>query len=764
MSRLTKWSFAQFNQLKNLHKASNFANNSNIKLFSNSAIISLVHINYEEPIMIYSSLNQISKNKNCNYANKNPQFNLDHGAANSCCINNINPIQLLNQKNEDNIKNINQNQKIEKKSQKISLNFHINNIYIPFFHDGISISKFIGKGKYFIVGNKNSQLFYIYENFPATNLKHNYDISPRHSAFQNKISYSVFRGVTKGVINNIDLSPCKKFLTISSNKGTFHLFSIPEKNEQINENSSLFNYEFYDEENNKIINAKNIEKIKYSGFIDNCVNYTFKTSSKLLSNFRIDLDTIDNDIKKNIVKTNLQKTLNANLLLNFSEYNSAISVHLIHSEAYSSNSSDDRELYSSFITEMTSFNQHNNPRKNSGYNGSRNENSEFHNLNSFLYKKVISNNKSNSFSNRSSSNNHKTKSFNFDKRKEIIYQIKKIDLNDSLLRINIHNTSTTFSSFRHSDAHMTTTLDDPNYISEKIKEINLNYKNLLHKIKLNYFKVRTNLKQFIDWETTTKNIPTLQLHPLFSFNYYKKNSGYYSNTNNSNTGNNRSLHCHNPNNNNLFLQRNSKNTQNANNISLFENKNSGNIHKNGINLSNSNNSVSNTTSANNINGSLDNKKNVANTNNQEKKFSQENDVSNKNLNLEMIIYSNDDKMENLDFNKNNIFSKQKIKNSTIIYNKDTLINRNIIKREKFTKLKAKSKENNKEKPNNIKENKRKSINLKYKKYEKDISINSSSYSLGSSLEKNKLKIFIEHDAQVLCKEYEQYVFFYNILS
>ena len=138
---------------------------------------------------------------------------------------NINPLHIL--------KNNNKKIYADSEKPKFYLNYSSYNINIPFFNEGISNLKFLHNGKYFIVGNKNSQMFYIYENFPSSNLKYENEKPAKKNIFQNKIVYSIFRGITKGTINNIDLSTCGEFLVISSNKGTFHIFSIPKKNSQI---------------------------------------------------------------------------------------------------------------------------------------------------------------------------------------------------------------------------------------------------------------------------------------------------------------------------------------------------------------------------------------------------------------------------------------------------------------------------------------------------------------------------------------------------
>jgi len=745
MSKFTNWSFSQINDFKNLHQASSISNNNNLKLYSNSSIITIIYFNYDE--IQEASESNSNYNANCTNIHNTNNINNYHNT-------NVNNNSNSNQPANKSIKPIKSESKKEKEEkqqrQKITLNYFLNNVNIPFFNDGIGSLQFLNKGKFFIVGNKNSQMFYIYENFPASNLKHDTDMQAKRSVYRNKISYSVFRGITKGVINNIDLSSCNKYLIISSNKGTFHLFAVPNKNEQINENSSLFDYEYYNESNNKIFNAVNIEKIKYSGFIENCGNYVYKTASKLLSGCKVDLDEIDAEVKKHIVKTNFAKKLNANLLLNFSEYDCSVNLHLIHSEK--SEKMDDNGICN---FNFGGLNGYLNPGFSSGVG-----NSSLNNHKTNLNSASANNKKSNKFGNGlvtgSSTFFGDASSGNNNLKKDKIFLIKKIDINESLIKINSNN--------NHIDNRV-------NVYSEKLSEINSNYKNLLHKMKQNYsYKTKNNLKQFIDWETTTRNFPTLQTHPLFTFNFYKKQrsslNNFNSNPNFNNNINNSSNNYFeiNANNNfnsgaNLNSNKNSGFNINANNINnLIQNKNSRNNHNdNSMNNLNSNNSNSNFQIIQNIGSISNTNTNYNNNSNLNQGLNSYVNLSScgnhkedsNSENLEIIIDNDQKEYVNIENCKNK--EKNELKNIAHeeIENCDDKNNNYLInnKKENVKKIKNnKLKNNTGRKINNIDKEKIQNINLKFKKqlvFDNSISINSSSYSLGSSMEKNKIKILID---------------------
>ncbi len=718
------------NDFKNLHHASNVSNNSNLKLYSNSSIVTIVYFHYEEiqikNISVTGINNNIDNTKNQffnpiqdinkhnfngfkNIQNKISKESINFRINNNTYLNNNN----LNDMNK--LKNSNNDPVKETTVKKVLLTLHQSNILIPYFYDGLSTLQFLNKcSKYIIVGNKNSQIFYIYENFPPTNLKNNLTTKAKRCIFKTKISYSVFRGITKGIINNIDMSHCNKYLIISSNKGTFHLFSIPKKNEQINENSNMFNYEFYNEENNKICNAIDIDKIKYSSFIENCGNYVFKTASKLLSRCKIDIDDLENDIKKQIVESNFNKKIIANLLVNFSEYDNSIYIHLIQSGKKENNEYEGNfngfnfgVFNSSFFNNNISSNIYNNDNSIIDNYKSINNNRNF-SLNNKNYVKSI--NDSNSIKDKNSEENIT--------KKDKIYLIKKIDLGESFIKNNTNSNNIQGNNTN-------------NYL-EKISEINNNFKSLLHKIKQIHYKSRQTFKQFIDLETTTRNFPTMQTHPLFTFNFYKKQRTSANNYNNSNNNVNTNLNLQNNNNNfnsaNVYVNgnlnkiiNNNKHSRNNHNIIYSNNLNSNNSNNNFQIISNNNNTLTNNNNSSNNNIGANSFVNISSSN------INKNDSNTENLE---IIIDNDKKEEFVNVEIKDISHTEKNNNK----------NENIkkIKKEKISNMKRKS----------IIKEKVKNINLKFKKhnlYKNSLSINSSSYSLGSSLEKNKIKFLIDKD-------------------
>ena len=90
---------------------------------------------------------------------------------------------------------------------------------------------------------------------------------------------------------------------------------------------------------------------------------------------------------------------------------------------------------------------------------------------------------------------------NFSGNKEKVFLLKKIDLDESFMKLQSNNSNI-------------------NNTNAQIDKIKLNYKNLTLKNFKN-IKLKSHYKQFIDLGTTTRNFPTLQTHPLFTFNKIK---------------------------------------------------------------------------------------------------------------------------------------------------------------------------------------------------------------------------------------------------
>ena len=186
------------------------------------------------------------------------------------------------------------------------------NIIIPYFKDRISYIKFFHGSNYFIVGNSDSQIFYIYEIYPQTNLK--YESKPLDC----KIIYSLYRGVTSAMINSIDWSACKKFIVISSSKGTFHLFYLPKIDDQAFENTGNFDYKSFNEVYLNITQAVFIDKIKLGNFLKKSY---FKSTCKIInfSNLEADYLNLSEEVLAKLRKNMFDKNICGNILMTYCE-------------------------------------------------------------------------------------------------------------------------------------------------------------------------------------------------------------------------------------------------------------------------------------------------------------------------------------------------------------------------------------------------------------------------------------------------------------
>ncbi len=74
MSKFTNWSFSQINDFKNLHQASSISNNNNLKLYSNSSIITIIYFNYDE----IQEASESNSNYNANCTNIHNTNNINN--------------------------------------------------------------------------------------------------------------------------------------------------------------------------------------------------------------------------------------------------------------------------------------------------------------------------------------------------------------------------------------------------------------------------------------------------------------------------------------------------------------------------------------------------------------------------------------------------------------------------------------------------------------------------------------------------------------
>ena len=145
-------------------------------------------------------------------------------------------------------------------------------IHIPSFKEGINSIKQIQNGKYIIIGNAHNQLFYIFELYPQTNKKYNINYI-HNTSNRYKAIYSLFRGLTKCELNSLDISTNNEYALITSQKGTHHVYHLPKRDNQINENVSNVNYTNDDLLNLKIVEANEIAKYKYDYYKTNNDKY-----------------------------------------------------------------------------------------------------------------------------------------------------------------------------------------------------------------------------------------------------------------------------------------------------------------------------------------------------------------------------------------------------------------------------------------------------------------------------------------------------------
>ena len=112
--------------------------------------------------------------------------------------------------------------------------------------------------------------------------------------------YSLFRGITKCNLTSIDLNTNNNFSIITSNKGTHHLYYLPQRDNQINENIDNVNITNDDLLNLKIIEGNEIVKYNYDYYTQN-TNETNSNASLYDSKFIvIDKIAIDDNNFTNI--------------------------------------------------------------------------------------------------------------------------------------------------------------------------------------------------------------------------------------------------------------------------------------------------------------------------------------------------------------------------------------------------------------------------------------------------------------------------------
>ena len=202
-------------------------------------------------------------------------------------------------------------------SSPISNKYISNQLLLPYFNEKIGFIKIIDL--YLIVGNRENQMFYIFQYFAPTNNK--YSQLNENTKNTYKLIYSIWRGYQGGFLSCLNISRDKRYCILTSKKGSNHIYYLPKRENQIVE---ILNYPEYSNKedtgfekwneilNNNIINLEEIEKINHNNYKDpeNSLFY-----SDLIEIEQFHLDNNVSDEIKNQIKT-LNKNTHTNLINN----------------------------------------------------------------------------------------------------------------------------------------------------------------------------------------------------------------------------------------------------------------------------------------------------------------------------------------------------------------------------------------------------------------------------------------------------------------
>ena len=197
--------------------------------------------------------------------------------------------------------------------------FPINNKYIsnqlllPYFNEKVGFIKLTDL--HLIVGNRENQMFYIFQYYSQTNTKYAFHKEEGKSTY--KLIYSIWRGYYGGPLSSFDISIDKRFCIITSKKGSNHIFYLPKRENQLIE---VINYPSYSNKedsgyeqlneilNMKIINIEEIDKIVHNNYNDNEKSLFY---SQLIEISQLHIESnFPDDIKAKIKELNNNKYTN----------------------------------------------------------------------------------------------------------------------------------------------------------------------------------------------------------------------------------------------------------------------------------------------------------------------------------------------------------------------------------------------------------------------------------------------------------------------
>ena len=148
-----------------------------------------------------------------------------------------------------------------------------NQLLLPYFNEKIGYVKLTDL--YLIVGNRENQMFYIFQYYAPTNIK--YSLNEENEGSKYKLIYSIWRGYQGGPLSSFDISKDKRYCILTSKKGTNHVYFIPKRENQIIE---IINFPGYSNKedtgykklteilNMKVINLDEINKINHNNYND----------------------------------------------------------------------------------------------------------------------------------------------------------------------------------------------------------------------------------------------------------------------------------------------------------------------------------------------------------------------------------------------------------------------------------------------------------------------------------------------------------------
>ena len=192
-----------------------------------------------------------------------------------------------------------------------------NQLLLPYFNEKIGYIKI--DDLYLIVGNRENQMFYIFQYFAPTNNK--YSPINENASSTYKLIYSIWRGYQGGSLSSLNISRDKRYCVLTSKKGNNHIYYLPKRENQIVE---ILNYPSYSNKedtgyekwneilNNNIINVEEIEKINHNNYKD-LEHSLFYSDLIELDQFHLD-NNISDEIKNKI--KSLNKNQHTNLINN----------------------------------------------------------------------------------------------------------------------------------------------------------------------------------------------------------------------------------------------------------------------------------------------------------------------------------------------------------------------------------------------------------------------------------------------------------------